>query len=168
MNQKSDVVSKNVTISQATNVTTTTSYYCNGSYQSSSTCSSSYSATSSTSYSCSTGTSGGDGYCYTYSSGGGYSSYSECSTSCSGYCVSSSSYYKCYRKVKSGTATKTTSYSCPSGGTLSGTTCYNSYTGTLKYRCLNTYYDDNASATAACVNYCASGTYYNGKCYKLS
>lgn len=42
-------------------------------------------------------------------------------------------------------------------------------TGTLKYKCNSnsTYHDNQASATSACKNYCATGTYYNGKCYKL-
>lgn len=42
-------------------------------------------------------------------------------------------------------------------------------TGTLKYKCNSnsTYHDNQASATSACINYCATGTYYNGKCHKL-
>ena len=42
-------------------------------------------------------------------------------------------------------------------------------TGTLKYKSNSnsTYHDNQASATSACKNYCATGTYYNGKCYKL-
>ena len=69
------------------------------------------------------------------------------------------------------TDTTVTTYSCPNGGTLSSTTCTGAtYTATTKYKCslLNGYYDSQDSATSACTNYCASGTYYNSKCYKMS
>lgn len=46
---------------------------------------------------------------------------------------------------------------------------FNLNTGTLKYKCNSNsiYHDIQASATSACINYCATGTYYNGKCHKL-
>lgn len=178
---KSDTISKAVTITNSTNGTVSTAYYCSktNSYQTSSTCSYSYAATRSTDYVCSAGS-------YSYSKGyctGSYGTnrdwtYAECNQTCSSG-VMGGYPYSCeynertggyYCSFNYGSPTISTTYSCPNGGTLSGTTCTGvTYTGTIKYKCNanNTYHDTQASATTACQNYCATGTYYNSKCYKL-
>ena len=46
--------------------------------------------------------------------------------------------------------------------------CFYNYVGTTKYSCKDTYYDMYDAAYEVCKNYCSSGTYYNGKCYKMS
>ena len=183
MNQKSDVVSKAITVSSAVNGTVTNSYYCSktSSYQSGFTCSYSYIANSDFTYSCSSGSQKG-AYCYFYSTTtlhydssyslncdlicAGKSSYAE--GSCSSYNTLTQNFTCTYASSRTD-ATVIYTYSCPNGGSLSGIWCENAtYMGTSKYKCLNTYYDTKAAATAACTNYCATGTYHNGKCYKLS
>lgn len=167
---RSSVVSKTLTISNPQTGSTSSKYYCsrNGTYQDTSSCSYTYSATASTTYKC-TGSLVliGTG-CYQKSTFKA-STYSECMSSCGSgaACLSDSGKYRCYNQIKS--ATGSTSYSCPSGGTKSGSTCYVDYTGTTKYYCslTNTYYDTQDSATSAC-NSCSSGTKYNDKCYLLS
>ena len=178
---KSDTVSKNVTINNASNGTVSTTYYCNktNSYQTSSTCNYSYEASKNTNYECSAGSYNySKGYCSgTYGSGRSWT-WRECEQTCSsdvhgGYsytCEYNSSTDGYYCSFNYGSPTISTTYSCPNGGTLSGATCTGvTYTGTLKYKCNSnsTYHDNQASATSACKNYCATGTYYNGKCYKL-
>ena len=177
MEQKSDVVSKAVTVSDAVNGTVTSKYYCSKtySYQSSSTCSYSYSATAT--YSCSSQHYYSGGLCYSRNELEGPTSLSDCNTTClnwttgrtSAYCewIRRGIYY-CYFTT-SGSPSPTTTYSCPNGGNLSSTTCTGAtYTGSIRYVCQGKYYSSSAEATTACTNYCASGTYYNGKCYKLS
>ena len=179
--RKSDVVSKVVTISNSTKGTVSTAYYCskNGTYKTSSSCTYTYNATSKTEYVCSVGSySASLGHCY--DTNGRYSKWdsSTCNSTCGlktynpeGYsfeCVedNTGNYYYC--QFNTGSPTKSTSYSCTSGDSLSGSKCTNSYTGTLKYKCGNKYYSNNTDATTACENYCATGTHYNGKCYKIS
>ena len=167
---RSSIVSKTLTISNPQTGSTSSKYYCsrNGTYQDTSSCSYTYSATASTTYKC-TGSLVliGTG-CYQKSTFKA-STYSECMSSCGSgaACLSDSGKYRCYNQIKS--ATGSTSYSCPNGGSNSGSTCYVDYTGTTKYYCslTNTYYDTQDSATSAC-NSCSSGTKYNDKCYLLS
>ena len=179
--RKSDVVSKTVTISNSTKGTVSTAYYCskNGTYKTSSSCTYTYNATSKTEYVCSDGSySASLGYCY--DTNGFYSNWSwnTCNIYCpqetfnpKGYsyeCVKDNNGGNYYCQFNTGSPTKSTSYSCNSGDSLSGTKCTNSYTGTLKYKCGNKYYSNNTDAITACENYCATGTHYNGKCYKIS
>lgn len=167
---RSSVASKTLTISNPQTGSTSSKYYCsrNGTYQDTSSCSYTYSATASTTYKC-TGSLVliGTG-CYQRSTFTA-PTYSDCMSSCGSgaACLSDRGKYRCYNQIKS--ATGSTSYSCPSGGTKSGSTCYVDYTGTTKYYCslTNTYYDTQDSATSAC-NSCSSGTKYNDKCYLLS
>lgn len=173
---KSNTVSKQYLISNAQNGQVTTSYYCshNNSYQSSSSCSNTYTATVTTTKDC---TNNGNylinGECYV-DNGYTYASMSDCNDVCNTYddihVCQAASYgrYGCY--LFSGYPQTVKSYSCPNGGTVSGTNCINNYTGTEKYKCsvTNNYYDSQSEATSACTNYCASGSYYNSKCYKLS
>lgn len=179
---KSNTVSKNVTITNSSNGTVSTSYYCNktNSYQTSSTCTYSVSATKTTDMVCSNGSYNSSvGYC-TGSYGISRSwTWRDCELTCSSD-VHGGYPYTCeyndrtdgyYCVFNYGAPTYNTTYSCPNGGTLSGANCIGlTYTGTLKYKCSvnNTYYDNNSSATTACANYCQVGTYYNSKCYKLS
>ena len=179
-NQKSDTISKYVTISASTNETVSSYYYCSktNTYQSSSKCSYSYAATGTTTYSCSEsyyevidGT-----FYYQLAQVGTHPSLSSCNSQCIEgetssnyeclYKTSGTRGYACYRNY--GSATASTSYSCPDGGSLSKQTCTGAtYSGTLKYKCVNEYYDTKATATTACTNYCSIGAYYNGTCYDL-
>ena len=179
-NQKSDTISKYVTISASTNETVSSYYYCSktNTYQSSSKCSYSYAATGTTTYSCSESYYEViDGTCYyQLAQVGTHPSLSSCNSQCiegetsSNYeCLYKTSGTRgcaCYRNY--GSATASTSYSCPDGGSLSKQTCTGAtYSGTLKYKCVNEYYDTKATATTACTNYCSIGAYYNGTCYDL-
>ena len=181
-NQKSDVVSKTVTIGTPQTGTVSSTYYCSktNTYQSSSTCTYNYTGTRSSSPVCNSAR-------YpTYHNGKcgerqirNYSK-SECNSWCSD--VADRENPASYACVQEGTGTESWScyfysaedpypYTCPNGGTLSGTTCYNAtYSASTRYKCSvnNTYYTSNSSATTGCTNYCATGTYYNGKCYKIS
>lgn len=184
-NQKSDVVSKTVTIGTPQTGTVSSTYYCSktNTYQSSSTCSYSYSASKTSTPGCSNSDYEViNGYCYQVEA-----SYYEQSSYCNSSCNSSNrddsplGMYRCvygtyiwtgYHCAIAQSAADTTviSYSCPNGGTLSNTTCTGAtYTATTKYKCSvsNAYYDTNAAATTACENYCSTGSYYNSKCYKL-
>ena len=65
-----------------------------------------------------------------------------------------------------------TGASCTTNKTCSGScsnTCNVNYTGTTEYYCSlnNKYYDNQSDANNACSNYCATGDYYNNKCYEL-
>lgn len=179
-NQKSDTISKYVTISASTNETVSSYYYCSktNTYQSSSKCSYSYAATGTTTYSCSESYYEViDGTCYyQLAQVGTHPSLSSCNSQCIEgetssnyeclYKTSGTRGYACYRNY--GSATASTSYSCPDGGSLSKQTCTGAtYSGTLKYKCVNEYYDTKATATTACTNYCSIGAYYNGTCYDL-
>ena len=179
-NQKSDTISKYVTISASTNETVSSYYYCSktNTYQSSSKCSYSYAATGTTTYSCSESYYEViDGTCYyQLAQVGTHPSLSSCNSKCIEgetssnyeclYKTSGTRGYACYRNY--GSATASTSYSCPDGGSLSKQTCTGAtYSGTLKYKCVNEYYDTKATATTACTNYCSIGAYYNGTCYDL-
>lgn len=180
-NQKSDVVSKTVTIGTPQTGTVSTAYYCSktASYQSSSTCTYNYTGTRSSSPVCNSAMypiyhngKCGSRQIHNYSK-------SECMSWCSD--VAYREKPASYACVQEGTGTESWScyfysaedpyhYTCPNGGTLSGTTCYNAtYSASTRYKCSvnNTYYTSNSSATTACTNYCATGTYYNSKCYKL-
>ena len=186
-NQKSDVVSKSITIGNASTAAVTNAYYCSrtGTYQTSSTCNYSYNATSSITYSCVSGFPGlyEKNYCYALYTGGGMKviSWAEKGV-CENYCakLDSAHHYcdrtgydsdipwECYYGIKE--ATPETTYTCNNGGELNGTICSGTDYGSLKYRCSvnNLYYNSQSEATSACTNYCATGRYYNGKCYKIS
>lgn len=174
-NQKSDVVSKTVTIGTPQTGTVSTAYYCshNKTYQASSACSNIYTATESSSYGCLGSDMLIEGTCWE-SQGGTYGELDTCEHSCSlydsvGKCLlKDNNRYWCYTWTDT-KPSKDTSYSCPSGGTLSGTTCTNNYTGSTRYKCSvsGKYYTTKSSATTGCTNYCANGSLYNSKCYKL-
>ena len=179
-NQKSDTISKYVTINASTNETVSSYYYCSktNTYQSRSKCSYSYAATGTTTYSCSESYYEViDGTCYyQLAQVGTHPSLSSCNSQCIEgetsnnyeclYKTSGTRGYACYRNY--GSATASTSYSCPDGGSLSNQTCTGAtYIGTLKYKCVNEYYDTKTTATTACTNYCSIGAYYNGTCYDL-
>ena len=176
LNQKSNVVNKNVIINNSTTGTVTSNYYCshNNSYQSSSSCKNIYAAKATTELDCEEGKyDSTDDYCYITQ--GSFNDRSTCLQSCKNSAYSQGHTYYCpkdnnkyYCTIDVGQRKEITTYSCPNGGTLSDTTCTNTYSGSLKYKCGSTYYNDKASATRACTNYCSSGTYYNGKCYKMS
>lgn len=166
--KKSSVVSKKISVDAPILGSVTTSYYCSktNTYQSNKSCSYTYSATKSACYSGETVVNGHCSY-----ANGIYTTLNDCSKNCvvsrefySFRCDPSSNYYKCTIL----TTRIPDTYTCPNGGTLSDTTCINTYSGSLKYKCGSTYYNTNNEATTACSNYCATGTYYNGKCYKMS
>ena len=166
--KKSDTISKTITIKNSSIDYIGFKYYCSKTdkYQSNKSCSYTYSATKSTCYSGETVVNGHCSYV-----DGIYTSQSDCSRNCVGTrdfysfrCEYSSNYYKCTIL----TTRIPDTYTCSNGGTLDGTTCFYNYTGTTKYSCKGTYYDKYNDAYEACKNYCSSGTYYNGKCYKMS
>lgn len=187
-NQKSDVVSKSITIGNASTAAVTNAYYCSrtGTYQTSSTCNYSYNATSSITYSCTVGSPGlyEKNYCYfVYHTNilGDSTEWADKEV-CENFCATRDSAHhycdntgrlpgkpwECYYGYKEATAE--TTYTCNNGGELNGTICSGTDYGLLKYRCSvnNLYYNSQSEATSACTNYCSSGTYYNGKCYKMS
>lgn len=174
--RKSDVVSKTISISNSTTGSVNKRYYCshNKSYQTSSSCENTYVAKATTVLDCEEGKyDSTDDYCYITQ--GSFNDRSTCLQSCKNSAYSQGHTYYCpkdnnkyYCTINVGQRKEITTYSCPNGGTLSDTTCTNTYSGSLKYKCGSTYYNDNASATAACKNYCQSGSYYNSKCYKIS
>lgn len=181
--RKSDVVSKNVTINSPVNGSVTSSVYCskNNTYQADATCSYEYDATRTNNCSGRFPTAY-NGVCVAY-----YDDKFTSTASCKERCIlynaalkgnsftcdyapsddeGTTRVYECIVYSK----TEAYSYTCPDGGTLSDTKCNDTYDGVTKYKCSvsNEYYDDETSASAGCTNYCANGTYYNGKCYKLS
>ena len=176
---KSNIVTKNLTINDPTNGTVSTAYYCSksGRYQTSSSCSYTYAATAKTELGCTEGTLDEEGgFCYI--SNGRFSTWADCNNQCSNKVYNPNEYpCSCYYSSKRdcaylwlhvGNPTNITTYSC-SSGTLSGTKCTTTYTGTTKYKCSasNSYYDSKTTATSNCTNYCPSGSLHNSKCYKL-
>lgn len=175
---KSNVVTKNLTINDPTNGTVSTAYYCSKTsrYQTSSSCSYTFNATAKTELGCTEGKLDEDeGYCYI--TNGRFGQYSVCNTNCTNPTYNHGNYTnwtcegyddKFYCKFNIGSPTNITTYSC-SSGTLSGTKCTTTYTGTTKYKCSanNSYYDSKTTATSNCTNYCPSGSLHNSKCYKL-
>ena len=175
---KSNIVTKNLTINDPTNGTVSTAYYCSksGRYQTSSSCSYTYDATAKTELGCTEGRLDEEGgYCYI--TNGRFGQYSVCNNNCTNPTYNHGNYTnwtcegyddKFYCKFNIGNPTNITTYSC-SSGTLSGTKCTTTYTGTTKYKCSasNSYYDSRTTATSNCTNYCPSGSLHNSKCYKL-
>lgn len=180
-NQKSDVVSKTVTIGTPQTGTVSTTYYCSktNAYQSSSTCTYNYTGTRSSSPVCNSAMypiyhngKCGSRQIYNYSK-------SECDSWCSD--VAYREKPASYACVQEGTGTESWScyfysaedpfpYTCPNGGNLSGSTCIGAtYSGSSRYKCSvsGKYYTTKAAATTGCTNYCANGSLYNSKCYKL-
>lgn len=179
-NQKSDVISKTVTIGTSQNGSVTSTYYCSrsGTYQSSSTCSFSYTASSRQTTTCTNGTLTG-GKCIERIDDRSYDSNDQCKMWCEFFARRGTGEYSCVEDnygqnpwsckiVHAGTTT--TEYVCYNGGTLDDKTCYGTESASRRYKCSinNVYYTSQASANSACTNYCGSGTYYNGKCYKIS
>lgn len=181
-NQKSDVVSKTVTIGTPQTGTVSTTYYCSktNAYQSSSTCTYNYTGTRSSSPVCNSAMypiyhngKCGSRQIYNYSK-------SECGSWCSD--VAYREKPASYACVQEGTGTESWScyfysaedpfpYTCPNGGNLSGSTCIGAtYSGSSRYKCSvsGKYYTTKSSATTGCTNYCANGSLYNSKCYYMS
>ena len=181
-NQKSDVVSKTVTIGTPQTGTVSTTYYCSktNAYQSSSTCTYNYTGTRSSSPVCNSAMypiyhngKCGSRQIYNYSK-------SECVSWCSD--VAYREKPASYACVQEGTGTESWScyfysaedpfpYICPNGGNLSGSTCIGAtYSGSSRYKCSvsGKYYTTKSSATTGCTNYCANGSLYNSKCYYMS
>ena len=181
-NQKSDVVSKTVTIGTPQTGTVSTTYYCSktNAYQSSSTCTYNYTGTRSSSPVCNSAMypiyhngKCGSRQIYNYSK-------SECVSWCSD--VAYREKPASYACVQEGTGTESWScyfysaedpfpYTCPNGGNLSGSTCIGAtYSGSSRYKCSvsGKYYTTKSSATTGCTNYCAHGSLYNSKCYYMS
>lgn len=113
-----------------------------------------------------------DGRCLNWI--GDMGDYSGCVTTCGDYSQTQGYPYVCKSNIcymEFSSSIPHVSYSCPYGGDLFSTTCKNAtYAASLQYLCSinSTYYNTNSAATSACTNYCATGTYYNGKCYSLS
>ena len=181
-NQKSDVVSKTVTIGTPQTGTVSSTYYCSktNAYQSSSTCTYNYTGTRSSSPVCNSAMypiyhngKCGSRQIYNYSK-------SECGSWCSD--VAYREKPASYACVQEGTGTESWScyfysaedpfpYTCPNGGNLSGSTCIGAtYSGSSRYKCSvsGKYYTTKSSATTGCTNYCANGSLYNSKCYYMS
>lgn len=181
-NQKSDVVSKTVTIGTPQTGTVSTTYYCSktNAYQSSSTCTYNYTGTRSSSPVCNSAMypiyhngKCGSRQIYNYSK-------SECVSWCSD--VAYREKPASYACVQEGTGTESWScyfysaedpfpYTCPNGGNLSGSTCIGAtYSGSSRYKCSvsGKYYTTKSSATTGCTNYYANGSLYNSKCYYMS
>ena len=179
-NQKSNVISKTITVGTSQNGTVTSTYYCSrsGTYQSSSTCSFSYTASARTTYSCETGTYSG-GKCVERIADRSYESNQHCTLWCKTFANRGTGEYSCVEdnygdnpwscKIYYAT-TATTTYVCNNGGTLNNTTCSGTEAASSRYKCSidNVYYTSQETANSACTNYCATGTHYNGKCYKIS
>lgn len=180
-NQKSDVVSKTVTIGTPQTGTVSTTYYCSktNAYQSSSTCTYNYTGTRSSSPVCNSA------MYPTYHNGkcGSRQIYNYSKSECGSWCSDVAYREKpaSYACVQEGTGTESWScyfysaedpfpYTCPNGGNLSGSTCIGAtYSGSSRYKCSvsGKYYTTKSSATTGCTNYCANGSLYNSKCYKL-
>lgn len=180
-NQKSDVVSKTVTIGTPQTGTVSTTYYCSktNAYQSSSTCTYNYTGTRSSSPVCNSA------MYPTYHNGkcGSRQIHNYSKSECGSWCSDVAYREKpaSYACVQEGTGTESWScyfysaedpfpYTCPNGGNLSGSTCIGAtYSGSSRYKCSvsGKYYTTKSSATTGCTNYCANGSLYNSKCYKL-
>ena len=181
-NQKSDVVSKTVTIGTPQTGTVSTTYYCSktNAYQSSSTCTYNYTGTRSSSPVCNSA------MYPTYHNGkcGSRQIYNYSKSECVSWCSDVAYREKpaSYACVQEGTGTESWScyfysaedpfpYTCPNGGNLSGSTCIGAtYSGSSRYKCSvsEKYYTTKSSATTGCTNYCANGSLYNSKCYYMS
>lgn len=181
-NQKSDVVSKTVTIGTPQTGTVSTTYYCSktNAYQSSSTCTYNYAGTRSSSPVCNSA------MYPTYHNGkcGSRQIYNYSKSECVSWCSDVAYREKpaSYACVQEGTGTESWScyfysaedpfpYTCPNGGNLSGSTCIGAtYSGSSRYKCSvsGKYYTTKSSATTGCTNYCANGSLYNSKCYYMS
>ena len=181
-NQKSDVVSKTVTIGTPQTGTVSTTYYCSktNAYQSSSTCTYNYTGTRSSSPVCNSS------MYPTYHNGkcGSTQIYNYSKSECGSWCSDVAYREKpaSYACVQEGTGTESWScyfysaedpfpYTCPNGGNLSGSTCIGAtYSGSSRYKCSvsGKYYTTKSSATTGCTNYCANGSLYNSKCYYMS
>lgn len=181
-NQKSDVVSKTVTIGTPQTGTVSTTYYCSktNAYQSSSTCTYNYTGTRSSSPVCNSA------MYPTYHNGkcGSRQIYNYSKSECVSWCSDVAYREKpaSYACVQEGTGTESWScyfysaedpfpYTCPNGGNLSGSTCTGAtYSGSSRYKCSvsGKYYTTKSSATTGCTNYCANGSLYNSKCYYMS
>lgn len=171
--KKSRVVIKKISVDAPRTGSVTTSYYCSktNTYQPNKSCSYTYDASK---VKCGSNETIIEGRCSYFT--GVYKTSNDCSKNCSGTrSYSSNDYYtwRCnydsnYYKCNILTTRIPDTYTCPNGGTLDGTNCFYNYTGTSKYYCKGTYYDTYDAAYEACKNYCSSGTYYNGKCYKMS
>lgn len=181
-NQKSDVVSKTVTIGTPQTGTVSTTYYCSktNAYQSSSTCTYNYTGTRSSSPVCNSA------MYPTYHNGkcGSRQIYNYSKSECGSWCSDVAYREKpaSYACVQEGTGTESWScyfysaedpfpYTCPNGGNLSGSTCIGAtYSGSSRYKCSvsGKYYTTKSSATTGCINYCANGSLYNSKCYYMS
>lgn len=181
-NQKSDVVSKTVTIGTPQTGTVSTTYYCSktNAYQSSSTCTYNYAGTRSSSPVCNSA------MYPTYHNGkcGNRQIYNYSKSECVSWCSDVAYREKpaSYACVQEGTGTESWScyfysaedpfpYTCPNGGNLSGSTCIGAtYSGSSRYKCSvsGKYYTTKSSATTGCTNYCANGSLYNSKCYYMS
>lgn len=181
-NQKSDVVSKTVTIGTPQTGTVSTTYYCSktNAYQSSSTCTYNYTGTRSSSPVCNSA------MYPTYHNGkcGSRQIYNYSKSECGSWCSDVAYREKpaSYACVQEGTGTESRScyfysaedpfpYTCPNGGNLSGSTCIGAtYSGSSRYKCSvsGKYYTTKSSATTGCTNYCANGSLYNSKCYYMS
>ena len=181
-NQKSDVVSKTVTIGTPQTGTLSTTYYCSktNAYQSSSTCTYNYTGTRSSSPVCNSA------MYPTYHNGkcGSRQIYNYSKSECGSWCSDVAYREKpaSYACVQEGTGTESWScyfysaedpfpYTCPNGGNLSGSTCIGAtYSGSSRYKCSvsGKYYTTKSSATTGCTNYCANGSLYNSKCYYMS
>ncbi len=181
-NQKSDVVSKTVTIGTPQTGTVSNTYYCSktNTYQSSRTCSYDYTGTRSTTPVCTSGnyTQFYDGKC-AWQRVSGYSKFD-----CNKWCGDVAPRYdvddwQCFQE---GTGDDSWScyffsnddpypYTCPNGGTLSGSMCTGAtYSGSTGYKCSvsGKSYTTYASAISGCTNYCGTGTHYDGKCYYMN
>ena len=181
-NQKSDVVSKTVTIGTPQTGTVSSTYYCSktNAYQSSSTCTYNYTGTRSSSPVCNSA------MYPTYHNGkcGSRQIYNYSKSECGSWCSDVAYREKpaSYACVQEGTGTESWScyfysaedpfpYTCPNGGNLSGSTCIGAtYSGSSRYKCSvsGKYYTTKSSATTGCTNYCANGSLYNSKCYYMS
>lgn len=181
-NQKSDVVSKTVTIGTPQTGIVSTTYYCSktNAYQSSSTCTYNYTGTRSSSPVCNSA------MYPTYHNGkcGSRQIYNYSKSECVSWCSDVAYREKpaSYACVQEGTGTESWScyfysaedpfpYTCPNGGNLSGSTCIGAtYSGSSRYKCSvsGKYYTTKSSATTGCTNYCANGSLYNSKCYYMS
>ena len=179
-NQKSNVISKTITVGTSQNGTVTSTYYCSrsGTYQSSSTCSFSYAASARQTTTCENGTLTG-GKCVERIDDRSYDSNDQCKMWCEFFARRGTGEYSCVQdnygqnpwscKIYYATTT-TTEYVCYNGGTLDDKTCSGTESASRRYKCSinNVYYTSQTSANSACTNYCGSGTHYNGKCYKMS
>lgn len=179
-NQKSDVVSKTVTIGTPQTGTVSSTYYCSktNTYQSSGSCIYIYDASKSSTPDCSYATfpTFVNGRCasrevHDYTKDG-----------CRKWCgdVAEREEPDDWECIQEGTGDKSWScyfftnkdpypYVCSDGDTLSGSTCKSTYRASTMYKCSvsGKYYTTKSSATTGCTNYCANGNLYNGKCYRL-